>query len=158
MKALLTSLIALSWLAISIFPEPAQAARVGGGRSVGVQRSVTPPPRAAQPAQNQAASAAAPAAAPAAAAGGNRWLAPLAGLAAGLGLGWLISQGGFGALGSALLVALLAGVAVFVLLRVFARSRPQMQSAAYGGTARVANPDPVGSPIGAQWAGAGGAG
>ena len=59
MKTLLALLMAAS-LAGSLYVPSADAARVGGGRSVGIQRSVTPPPRTAP--QQQAAPAAAPAA------------------------------------------------------------------------------------------------
>src|SRR3954470_298375 len=93
------------------------AARMGGGRSLGSQRSVVPqrvaPPTAtpAQPAPPAAAAAPARPAAPPAAAPArpaSRWLGPLAGLAAGLGLAALFSHFGLGAEFGGLLMLLLA--------------------------------------------------
>ncbi|MFM9967955.1 MAG: Tim44 domain-containing protein, partial [Burkholderiales bacterium] len=118
MKTLLTLLMAASFVG-SLYAPVADAARVGGGRSTGIQRSVTPPPKST-PAQ--AAPAAAPAAPAAAAqAGGNRWMGPLAGLAAGLGLGWLLSQGGFGGAMGGVILALLGAMVLFALLRIYSR-------------------------------------
>ena len=45
MKTLLTLLMAGSLIA-GIYAPTAEAARVGGGRTMGIQRSVTPPPEA----------------------------------------------------------------------------------------------------------------
>lgn len=128
MKTLLALLMAAS-LAGSLYVPSADAARVGGGRSVGIQRSVTPPPRTAP--QQQAAPATTPAA-PAAAqtAGGNRWLGPIAGLAAGLGLGWLISQGGFGGAMGGVILALLGGLVLFALLRIYSRRNEMARAGA----------------------------
>jgi len=128
MNKLIISLLALA-LSAGALVDAAQAARLGGGRSLGVQRQVTAPPRQATPPTQQQQPAAAPQPA------GSRWLAPLAGLAAGLGLGWLFAQGGFGAAMGALLMALLAGAAVYALARLSSgrlqRSRP-MQYAGPG--------------------------
>ena len=92
-----------------------EAARLGGSRSIGVQRNVTrtaPSSVPARPAQ-QAAPAQAPGAqnAPAPAAG-SKWLPILGGLALGGVLGALFGGSGFG---GALLLALLAigGVLAF---------------------------------------------
>ncbi len=135
MKTLLTLLMATSFIG-SFYSPTADAARVGGGRNTGIQRSVTPPPKAAPSA---APAAAAPAAA--AAAGGNRWLGPIAGLAAGLGLGWLLSQGGFGGAMGGIILALLGAVVLFALLRIYSRRNEiarQMKSG--GGQALGAQP------------------
>ena len=126
MKTLLTLLMAGALLGALYLPD-ADAARVGGGRGMGIQRSVTPPPRTAP--QQQAAPAAAPATAQPAAAG-NRWLGPIAGLAAGLGLGWLISQGG--AMGGVIL-ALLLGVVLFGLLHIYSRRNAAAQPMKFAG-------------------------
>jgi predicted lipid-binding transport protein (Tim44 family) len=135
--ALLTSFFVAGF---ALIPEDAEARRLGGARNMGAQRQVTPPPPKAAPAQQQTQQQAAPAsnaANPAAAQPArSRWMAPVAGLAAGLGLGWLLTQGGFGALLSALLIALLVGVAVFALLRFFVRPRPQNEPVQYAGMAR----------------------
>jgi predicted lipid-binding transport protein (Tim44 family) len=125
MKRLFTGFTALVLGAFLVF-QTAEAARVGGGRSMGIQRSApmqrqaTPP--AAAPHQAQPATPA-QAQQPAA---GNRWLGPLAGLAAGLGLGWLFSHGAFGGFGGVLLMALLAGAVVLLLARSLGR-RPATQ-------------------------------
>jgi predicted lipid-binding transport protein (Tim44 family) len=122
-------------LGAAILSEQAQAARLGGGRSVGVQRqSVAPQKPAATPSQPQAQPAAAQPA-------DSRWLAPLAGLAAGLGLGWLFSHDGYG---GAILMALLAGFAVLALVRMLARPRADTAQMRYAGlgSETVAAPPP----------------
>jgi predicted lipid-binding transport protein (Tim44 family) len=121
----------------------ADARRLGGGRSLGAQRqSIAPPaqtpPSAApnapagaatnpvMPAQpGAAASRAAPGAAAAPASGASRWLGPIAGLAAGLGLAALAAHLGISeALMSVLLVALIAFAAIALLRFAFARREP----------------------------------
>ena len=74
----------------------AEARRLGGGRSIGrqqssaMQRQTTPPAQSPQQAQQSAQAAQAqraqPAPTPAAAPNRSRWLGPIAGLAAGLGI------------------------------------------------------------------------
>jgi predicted lipid-binding transport protein (Tim44 family) len=137
MKKLIISLLALAFSAGALV-DAAQAARLGGGRSLGAQRQITVPPRqATPPTQKQQAAAPQPA-------GSNRWLAPLAGLAAGLGLGWLLAQGGLGASMGVLLMALLAGAAVFALARLVSRPRTQGRSLQYAGPSRGASaPQPL---------------
>jgi len=117
LTVMITVLVAALWL-----PQQADAARLGGARSFGIQRSLPPTPSRVAP------TAPAPRAAPAApqpqpAPAGNRWLGPLAGLAAGLGLGWLLSQGGFGGMMAAALMGMLAIMVVFALVRLFMRTR-----------------------------------
>ncbi|MBI2959233.1 MAG: Tim44 domain-containing protein [Betaproteobacteria bacterium] len=143
MKKMLTALIVLA-LASGLMIEAAYAARLGGGRSMGTQRLAPMQRRALPPAAApQQAKPAAPAAQPAQPAG-NRWLGPLAGLAAGLGLGWLLGQGGAGAFGGVLLMALLAIAAVALLSRLFAKGRDQpvrrMSYADFGGSETAAAP------------------
>ncbi len=94
----------------------AGAARLGGGRSIGAQRSVTPPPAAvpARPAQQ-------PQQAVPATQGGSRWGGILGGLALGGLLGYILGGGGLGAV---LLLAALAFVAVLAF-RSLARWRGQ---------------------------------
>ena len=116
---LLSGILALGGTLIAT---DADAGRLGGGRSVGTQRSVTAPP--ARPAQQQAQQAA-PAqkgaqAAPAQT--GNRWLPILGGLALGGMLGYLF--GGNGLMGI-LLIAGLAILAVMVVRALMARRRQQ---------------------------------
>ena len=69
-------------------------------------------------------------------------------------MGWLFAQGGFGAAIGALLVALLAGVAVFALMRFLSKRRPQGAQMHYAGFGNetVAAPPPSQLPgdVGAQ--------
>jgi predicted lipid-binding transport protein (Tim44 family) len=140
MKGLIVSLMAVA-LGVLTLAGDAQAARLGGGRSLGSQRQMTPPPKqAAAPAQQQ------PASAPQAA-GQNRWLGPLAGLAAGLGLGWLFAQGGFGSAAGAILMALLAGVLVLAVLRFLSRGRSPGSQHRYAGLGNETVPAPPPSQL-----------
>jgi predicted lipid-binding transport protein (Tim44 family) len=143
MKTFLTLLMASAFVGALVIPD-AQAARVGGGRSMGMQRSVTPPSRIAPP--QQVAPATKPAPQPAAAATGNRWLGPIAGIAAGLGLGWLISQGAFGGAMGGVVLALLGGLVLFALLRVYSRRNEAAQPMQYAGLGQQPAQMPSASP------------
>jgi predicted lipid-binding transport protein (Tim44 family) len=115
----------------------ADARRMGGGRSLGAQReSVMPSKQApapttpagnaasqAQPSSPAAATAKAAPATPAPApSGASRWLGPIAGIAAGLGLAALLSHFGLSeGFGSLLLIALLVIGAIFVIRMFLAR-------------------------------------
>jgi predicted lipid-binding transport protein (Tim44 family) len=137
MKKLIVSVFTVVFSA-GILAEDVQAARLGGGRSLGAQRQITAPPKqATPPAQQQQSTAPQPS-------GPGRWFAPLAGLAAGLGLGWLFAQGGFGPVIGALLMALLAGAVVFALMRVLSMRRAQGAQVQYSGFGNetVAAPPP----------------
>jgi predicted lipid-binding transport protein (Tim44 family) len=123
----------------------ADARRLGGGRTLGAQRQATPPPAAttapaapSAPMPAAAAKAAPAAAAAPAASGASRWLAPLAGLAAGLGIAALLSHLGLSeAFGSMLMLALLIGGG-FLLVRMLMARRSQAAPAPrmqYAGTA-----------------------
>lgn len=122
----------------------AEAKRLGGARSSGVQRNVTTPPAAtpakpaqqAAPAGQQAAPVAGAAAgtamaAKAAPAGFAKWFPMLGGLALGGMLGWLLATNG----GSFLMLALLAIVA-FLVVRAFARRAAPAQTMQYAGGGR----------------------
>lgn len=126
----------------------AEAKRMGGGGSMGTQRSMAPPASSApsgaasQPVMPATPGATLPAkpATPAAAAaatpaksGMSKWLGPLAGIAAGLGLAALLSHFGIPeGMGSLLLMALFAFAAI-ALVRMFMARRaaptPAMQYA-----------------------------
>jgi predicted lipid-binding transport protein (Tim44 family) len=128
----------------------ADARRLGGGRSFGMQRQAAPPPAVApapttpgaasnpvmpaNPATAAARSAAPAAGAAATRSGASRWLGPIAGLAAGLGLAALLSHLGLSeTFASLLLLGLLVIGAVF-LVRLFLARRtvqPAMSGAAY---------------------------
>ena len=120
--------LSLALCSLALLPTVADAKRLGGGGSAGLQRSLparsTPDSLPAKPAQNAATPAPAAPAAAAAAAPKRSWMGPIAGLAAGLGLAALASHFGFGdELANVMMIALLAMVAVFVvrlLMRRFA--------------------------------------
>ena len=120
----------------------ADAKRLGGGRSLGTQRqSVAPPAAPSGPAANPVMpaqpSAAAAKAAPATAApsGASRWLGPIAGIAAGLGLAALLSHFGLPeGLASFLLLGLLALGGVLAFRMLAARRATTTAAATYAGT------------------------
>jgi predicted lipid-binding transport protein (Tim44 family) len=149
MKHLLSIAIA-AFLALGLMVQDADAARLGGGRSMGTQRSSVTPSRSVQPTPPSQAAPAAPAAAPRPA--GNRWLGPIAGLAAGLGLGWLIGQGGLGGMGGSLLMMALVGFAVFLVIRLLTRPKTEgnLQFAGAGNEPGYAPPPSLTPGIGEQ--------
>ena len=118
----------------------AEAKRVGGGKSTGMQRSVTPQQPAA-PAQNAVpAKPAQPTAAPQPS-GMSRWLGPLAGLAAGIGLAALFSHLGMGEGFASFVMMLLIGLAVFFVIRLlFRRRAPESRSLQYAGAGQAPAP------------------
>jgi len=133
--------------------EVADAARMSGGRSFGAQRQSVAPPAATPPSAATAPGAAAnpvmPAqpgaamakqAAPAAAAGAaksgmSRWMGPLAGLAAGLGIAALLSHFGLSEAFAGFLMLALIVLAVVVALRFLLARRvpPTKQPLQYAG-------------------------
>jgi predicted lipid-binding transport protein (Tim44 family) len=153
---------------LSLWADFADAKRMGGGRSLGMQRSApvqkaaptttpaTAPQQAAKPAAQPATQT--PAQPAPQASGASRWLGPIAGLAAGLGLAALASHFGFGEqLANGLMIALLVmvGIVVFgwVIRRVLASPRLATQGALAEGTAQRTRMEvaretwqPVGSP------------
>lgn len=137
----------------------ADAKRLGGGKSLGRQSPTAmqqhqqqPPTRDAvgQPAQPSAQAPAAGAAQPARPAPtGNRWLGPLAGLAAGLGIAALLSHlglsGAFASfLANALMIGLLLFAALFIWRMVRSASSQQRGSMvpSYGGSGMRNEPRP----------------
>jgi predicted lipid-binding transport protein (Tim44 family) len=108
----------------------AEAKRLGGARSSGMQRQQVTQPATApttqpgSPAQAApAAGTAAAAAAPAAAAAKRSWMGPIAGLAAGLGLAALASYLGFGEAFANILLIALIGMAVLAVVGFMLRKR-----------------------------------
>jgi predicted lipid-binding transport protein (Tim44 family) len=113
MKKWLSLLAVVMTLGLGTVHLDAEAKRMGGGKSFGMQRQATPPAKA--PAQPAAAAPAAGAAGGAATTG-RSWMGPVAGLAAGLGIAALASHLGFGEeLANMLMIGLLvvAAIAVF---------------------------------------------
>ena len=134
MKLWLISALMLA-LGATTAPTTAEAKRLGAGKPAGMQRNMpartSPDAAPAKPdAPQQAAPAAAPAtpAAPPAAAPKRNWMGPLAGLAAGLGIGALLSHFGMGGmmggLGGILSTLLLVGGAVFLVMFLLRRFGP----------------------------------
>jgi predicted lipid-binding transport protein (Tim44 family) len=161
-KRLLVLAFAVASVAM-IHADLADAARMGGGRSLGMQRSITPPAARTAPSTSAAPSTsnnfsgpaanpvmparpgatagapAAAAAAPAAAATGaaasrtSRWLGPIAGIAAGLGLAALFSHFGLSeGLGSLLLIGVLV-IGAIALIRLFVARRAGPNAYQYAG-------------------------
>ncbi len=131
MKSLLAALsLAVAGVTLSVVPFDADAIRLGGRRPSGMQRQAPAKPVESTPAQPAApaqpgtpANAAPVAGAAAAATAGKRsWMAPLAGLAAGLGIAALLSHFGMGEGFSNIVMILLLGFAAFFLFR-FVMSR-----------------------------------
>jgi predicted lipid-binding transport protein (Tim44 family) len=128
------SLVFLSvFLGAGIVAEDVQARRLGGARSMGAQRHVTAPPASSGAASNQAAQKQAVSPGKSAAttaparSGMSRWLGPIVGLAAGLGLAALFGE----QMGSIILLLLIAA-GVALLVRMLMRGmtpRPQTRAA-----------------------------
>ena len=137
-----------------------EAKRMGGGGNFGAQRSISPQkaaPAPAAPASNAAspsapptsqpaapASASAPMAPPAAipapAPSGTRWLGPIAGIAAGLGLAALMSHLGLSdGFGTILLLGLVIFAGIFVLRMFLGRRQMSGAPLQYSGASASAN-------------------
>lgn len=152
MKRILFLALAAVLLASLVAAADADAKRLGGGRSLGTQRqSVAPPSSSSGPAANpvmpaQPGAAMAKPAAPAAAApsGASRWLGPIAGIAAGLGLAALLSHFGLPEGFASFLLLGLVVVGAIVAFRMFAARRATAAAAttSYSGMA-AAGPRPV---------------
>ncbi|ARO88611.1 transporter [Nitrosospira lacus] len=138
MKKILT-LLTLAILSFGLAAFDAEARRFGGGKSIGKQREAVSPQAAPKPGQ-------APTAAPAAAAGGNKWMGPLAGLAAGGLLAALFMGGAFEGINMMdvlMLAALMA--AVFFVVRMLRKPRqePSTRPMQYSGMGANAGNTPV---------------
>jgi predicted lipid-binding transport protein (Tim44 family) len=133
-KTFLISLFAV-FVSLSFAVPDAEARRMGGSKSFGMQRTAPTKQQAAptsQPSQTAAAPAK-PAGTAAAAPKRNSWMGPLAGLAAGLGLAALFSHLGMGEeMASFLMLALLA-MAAFMLFRFFMRRNAPAAAMQYAG-------------------------
>ena len=154
MKSLI---LALSFAVMSagvLAPLEAEAKRIGGGASSGMQRNLPArapaPATPAQPAQAAPTTPAMAGAAPAAAAPKRSWMGPIAGLAAGLGIAALMSHFGMGAgMGNILTLLLMAGAAFFVirfLMNRFARNGSPVMATPNGMQFNNAPPAAVNTP------------
>ncbi len=143
------AVLAVSGLALTSMAFDADAARVGKGSNAGRQSSnvTNQAPAASTTTQKSAtapaaaASSTAGAAAAAKPSGASRWLGPLAGIAAGLGIAALLSHFGLGgAMADFLVMALIAGVVIFGVMFILRRMRggsapqPAVQGAGAGAT------------------------
>ena len=134
MKKLLSLLAVVMTLGLGTAHFDAEAKRIGGGKSLGMQRQATPPAKAPD-ATPSASPAAAGAAGAAAAAPKRSWMGPVAGLAAGLGLAALASHLGFGEeLANMLMIGLLV-MAVIAVIGFVMRKKAAQQGGgmAYAG-------------------------
>lgn len=138
------ALVAMSGFALTAVTFDAEAARVGKGSNSGRQSSNVTSQKAAQPAAAASATQKT-AAAPAAASGASKWLGPLAGIAAGLGIAALLSHFGLGeAFGDMLVMALIAGVVIFGVMFILRRMRGPQPAAQGAGAGNASNGAPFG--------------
>lgn len=147
-KWLLTA--AILGLGTALVATDVDARRLGGGRSVGVQRNVTTPPAQtpAKPAQQQAAQGQQQGAQQAApASSGSRWMPILGGLALGGILGYLF--GGSGLLGFLLLalVAIAAVLGIRALMQRRSEAPRPMQFAGMRETVDMQAPPAAGNAL-----------
>lgn len=142
MKRLLLALC-VGVLSFGLIVGDAEARRLSGGKSAGMQRSGVAQRPATPTQQNAVAPAPSPQPAAPAAQPKRSWLGPIAGLAAGLGLASLLSHFGLGeGAANILVLALLGMAAIFIIRPLFSRKS-------------VAGPIPA-EPL--QYAGVGGPG
>ena len=136
LKTFLFSLFAV-FLSFGFASHDAEAKRMGGGKSFGMQRSAPAKQDAAPTPQRQQQSAA-----PAQAAPQKRsWMGPIAGLAAGLGLAALASHLGLAEeMANFLMVALLAVVAFIAIRWLLRKNAPQTPAMQYAGHAPSQHP------------------
>ncbi len=128
-----------------------EAARVGGGKNTGRQSSSSATNSSAPAQKTAPAQQAAPAAAPAPS-GMSKWMGPLAGLAAGIGIASLLSSMGMGGalgsmIGGILMIVLLLGAGYFIY-RMLTRNKSSGQSAplGYAGSGSTSAPAPQAQP------------
>jgi predicted lipid-binding transport protein (Tim44 family) len=148
MKSLTAVVIAAVTAIALVGADGADAKRLGGGRSLGTQRQSiapapsTPAPSAstpsgaasnpvmpAAPGASAAARPAAPAAGAATATGASRWLGPIAGLAAGIGLAALLSHFGLSEGAASFLLLALIVIAAIVVVRMLLSRKTDAQTA-----------------------------
>jgi predicted lipid-binding transport protein (Tim44 family) len=127
MKRIFISLFAV-FISFAFLMPDAEARRMGGSKSFGMQRTAPARQDAAPAPQRQQ-----PAASPTTAPQKRSWMGPIAGLAAGLGLAALFSHLGLGEeMANFLMLALLA-MAAFMLFRLFTRRNAPAAALQYAG-------------------------
>lgn len=132
MKSLFISLFAVFISFAFVMPD-AEARRMGGSKSFGMQRTAPAKQDAAPTPQRQQAGAT-----PTSAPQKRSWMGPIAGLAAGLGLAALFSHLGMGEeMANFMMLALLA-LAAFMLFRFFMRRNAPAAAAQFAGMPRGA--------------------
>ena len=122
-RLVIAAFAAVVGLSMMTVTTDAEAKRLGGGGSVGMSRNTTPMKQATPPAKQATPAPAATPAAAAPASGMSRWMGPLAGLAAGIGLAALFSHLGMGEGMANMMMMLLLGAAVFFAVRWFLKKR-----------------------------------
>ena len=140
MKRFLT-LLTIAMTCLTLFAATAEAKRLGGGGSFGKQRSMSP-----QQAQQAPAATPSPMQNATPAKQGNKWMGPLAGIAAGLGLAALFSHFGLGEGMGMLLMIVLAVVAVMFLVSML-RKKQQPAAMQYAGAGAPYGGAPVQQPL-----------
>lgn len=145
-RARIVFAVLVFFMSMALAMHDAEARRLGAGKSLGrqsqnvTQKQAAPAQAAPAPQAPNAANTAPPPAAPKPA--GNRWLGPLGGLVAGLGIAALLSHFGLGGalagvLGPMLLIGLVV-VAALLLFRLFRRAKgPEQSRLAYATAAPV---------------------
>lgn len=132
------TLFFVALISFGLTAQDADARRMGGGSSIGKQRSTTSQQTATPPKPAQA-----PAAAPA---GGSKWLGPLAGLAAGGLLASMFMGGGLaGGIGNILMILALVGGAFFIFRML---KKPQPQPVQYAGHTERTSVTDITAPAG----------
>lgn len=127
MKRILISLFAV-FISFAFLMPDAEARRMGGSKSFGMQRTAPARQDAAPTPQRQQ-----PGATPATAPQKRSWMGPIAGLAAGLGLAALFSHLGLGEeMANFMMLALLA-MAALMLFRLFMRRNAPAPAMQYAG-------------------------
>ena len=153
--------ISMVLAAMMLAPLQSDAARLGGGKSLGSQSmgatkgaapAVTQKSAVPNTAASPAAAGATPPSAPAPRSGASRFLGPLAGIAAGLGIGMLLSHLGLGgAMGEFLTLILFAALGFFVIRMLMKLLMGRNQPASAQSANALANaypqaPQPVSAP------------
>ena len=149
MKAFALLAAAILTLSLGLGAADAEAKRLGGGRSLGMQRQIDAPKPATPPTVAPAPTRAVPSgAAPAAAQTPARssWLGPLAGLAAGIGLAALASHFGFGEELAALMLLAVLIMAVLAVVGLIMRKRAMNQQPAMAGASGMPYQTPLMTP------------